>query len=432
MKNKTVINNLPKDPFSGYFSPGKPNVFKQKLLQTQISSYWSRLISKTMSKGQYTYLQSGELKSTHKIRLGNENFLNVSSYDYLSLIGNREIESSAIEAINKFGTSTGGVRLLSGSHVLHEELEHKLAEFKGTEAAISYTSGYMANLAIASALIDQKDKVLIDEKIHKSFIDALSMAKSDFEKFRHNDMNDLEIKLNEVPTYRRVFVIVEGIYSMDGSILELPELLLLKRKYGFFVVIDEAHSFGVLGKTGRGVNEHFGIHANEVDVWTSSLSKAIPSNGGFIGGSRELIIYLQHQSSPYVFSSALNIGSVAAIIKSLEIIERYPDKIENLWKNVKYFLNSCKQIGLNTGISQSQVTPIIVGSKNDTLKLSAFLYKHKILSPAAVFPAVPFNQGRLRICMNAAILNEEMDYIIEKIDSGIKSNVKANTIQKYS
>ncbi|WP_242094718.1 aminotransferase class I/II-fold pyridoxal phosphate-dependent enzyme [Aestuariivivens sediminicola] len=432
MKNKKVVNNLPKDPFSGYFLSDKSHRFGQKLLQTQISSFWSRLISKTVSKGQYNYLQSGELKSTSKIQLGKRNFLNVSSYDYLGLIGNREIEASTIKTIDKYGTSTGGVRLLSGSHVLHEELEHKLAVFKGTEATITYTSGYMANLAIASALIDPKDTVLIDEKIHMSIMDALSMAKSNFEKFSHNNMEDLELKLKELSTHKRIFVIVEGIYSMDGSILDLPNLILLKKKYEFFLVIDEAHSFGILGKTGRGVNEHFGIDAKEVDIWTSSLSKAIPSNGGFIGGSRELIIFLQHQSSPYVFSSALNLGSVAAIIKSLEIIDRHPEKIESLWKNTNYFLNSCRQIGLNTGISQSQITPIIVGARKQTLELSAFLFRHKILSPAAVFPAVPFNEGRLRICMNADMRVEELDYIIEKIECGLKNNVKANTIQEYS
>lgn len=427
-KYKNKIKNLPKDPFFGYFSSGIQHSFRQKLLQTHISSFWSRLISKTVAQGQYTYLQSGELKSTTKIQLKNRNFLNISSYDYLGLIGNQEIEASAINAINDYGTSTGGVRLLSGSHILHEELEYYLAAFKGTEAAITYTSGYMANLAIASSLIDKKDKVFIDEKIHKSIIDALSMAQSDFEKFSHNNIADLESKLEEMDTINRVFIIVEGIYSMDGSILNLPELISLKKKYEFFLIVDEAHSFGVLGKTGKGINEHFGIAASEVDIWTSSLSKAIPSNGGFIAGSRELIIYLQHQSSPYVFSSALNLGSVGAIIKSLEIIERSNEKIEKLWKNTRYFLTSCQQLGLNTGISESPITPIIVGGRNKTLNLSSFLYRHGILSPAAVFPAVPFNQGRLRVCMNAGLSFEEIDYIIEKIDSGLKDNVKTDII----
>jgi 8-amino-7-oxononanoate synthase len=429
-KKKSKIK--PKDPFFGYFLSGVQDRFKQGILQSHISSFWSRLISRTVSQGKYTYLQSSESKSTKNVTLKNNKFLNISSYDYLGLIGNDEIESSAINAIKDYGTSTGGVRILSGSHIMHEELEYKLARFKGTEASLTFTSGYMANLAIASALIEKEDKVFVDEKIHKSVIDALFMSQANFEKFKHNDVSSLESRLEYMNVSKRVFVIVEGIYSMDGSILNLPELIALKKKYDFFLIVDEAHSFGVIGKTGRGVHEHFGVPANEVDIWTSSLSKAIPSNGGFIAGSRELIIFMQHQSSPFIFSTALNLGSVAAIMKALEIIEKSNKRIEKLWDNTNYFLKACRELGFNMGLSESPVTPVIVGGRKETLDLSAYLYNHYILAPAAVFPAVPFNQGRLRICMSSGFSRNELDYIIETIDSGLKYNAHTTIIQEYS
>ena len=428
-KHKSKI--VPKDPFFGYFSSGAIRRFQQKLLQKPLPLFWSKMISKTVSQGKYTYLQSGEEKSTKTIRLNNINFLNISSYDYLGLIGNEEIELASIKAIRDYGTSTGGVRLLSGSHILHEELEYRLALFKKTEAAITFTSGYMANLAIASALVEKGDQVFIDEKSHKSIIDALDMARVDYIKFRHNDFQSLESKLIEINENTRIFVIVEGIYSMDGSILNLPELIELKRKYNIFIVVDEAHSFGVLGENGRGVNEYFDIPSSEVDIWTSSLSKAIPSNGGFIAGSRELIIYLQHQASPYVFSSSLNLGSVAAIIKSLDILETSTERIDVLWNNTEYFLKKSKLLGINMGISESPITPVIIGGRTDTLNLSSYMYDNRILASAAVFPAVPFNQGRLRICMSSAFTREEIDFILETINNGLKTYAKNKIISEY-
>jgi 7-keto-8-aminopelargonate synthetase-like enzyme len=273
----------------------------------------------------------------------------------------------------------------------------------------------MANLAVISCLVGEGDKVFIDEKIHKSMIDALMMAHADFEKFRHNDANDLKIKIQEEKVEGKCFIVLEGIYSMDGSIVNLPEFIKVKDEFDCFLIIDEAHSFGVLGENGRGVDEHFHIPTNKVDIWTSSLSKAIPANGGFVAGSRELMIFLQHQSSPYVFSSALNPGSVAAIIKSLEIIDRNPAKLAKLWQNTNYFLEKTSSLGINTGISESPVTPVIIGGKTDTLNYSAQLYSEHILAPAAIFPAVPFNEGRLRICMSSALEKDELDRVISAI-----------------
>lgn len=415
VKQKLHKKIIPKDPFFGYFSRNNGNGFSDKLLQSNVAAFWSKLISNTVKKGQYNYQQSSEIKSTVQVQLNSERFLNISSYDYLGLIGNEEIEQASIDATQEYGTSTGGVRLLSGSNVLHEELEEKLAAFKGTEGALTYSSGYMANLAVISCLVGEGDKVFIDEKIHKSMIDALLMAHADFEKFRHNDFHDLKIKLQESKVDGKCFVVLEGIYSMDGSIVNLPEFIKVKEEFGCFLIIDEAHSFGVMGAKGCGVDEYFNIPANKVDIWTSSLSKAIPANGGFVAGSQELMIFLQHQSSPYVFSSALNPGSVAAIIKSLELIERSPEKRIKLWQNTNYFLEETRSLGINTGISESPVTPVIIGNKTDTCNYSAQLYSKHILAPAAIFPAVPFNEGRLRICMSAAFEKEEIDYMISAI-----------------
>jgi 8-amino-7-oxononanoate synthase len=329
------------------------------------------------------------------------------------LNGHPEIEQAAINAIHTYGTGTGGARLLSGSNELHRTLESKLAQFTGKEAAMTVTSGYLANIAVVSALIQKADRVIADEYIHRSIADALSMAQVNYEKFKHNDMADLR-QLLENGTEQKTFVITEGVYSMDGDICPLPQLVELKSRFNFFIILDESHALGTLGDTGKGTCEHFGISPSAIDVITSSLYKAIPAGGGFIAASMQVIIYLRHGASPYMFSTSLSPVAAGAACAALDIIEREGQHlVKQLRDNINYLKKGLNHLGYNTGHSESAVIPVIIGQKEKTLLLSATLFSLGFLATPVVFPAVAPGGDRLRLCATAAQSKEVLDKIID-------------------
>src|SRR5256712_8514895 len=262
------------------------------------------LLDRASEMGVYPYQIPLEGKSGARVQIDGRSVLMLSSYDYLGLIGHPDVDASAVEAIKKYGTGTGGVRLLTGTNDLHHQLERQLADFKGTPAAVSFTTGYLANLAVISALLTRNDRVILDALAHRSLIDACELAHVPIRCFRHNDMDSLRQKLDTRPFGRRTLIVAEGVYSMDGDICPLPALVALKKKYGAFLMIDESHSLGVLGATGRAVDEHFGLASNDVDIWTASLSKAIPSNGGVAPGARRGGVDLQQPAAALPFFAA--------------------------------------------------------------------------------------------------------------------------------
>ena len=258
------------------------------------------------ANGTYPYQKTIAGRSGPRVHVDGRELLMLSSYDYLGLVGHPHIQSAAMHALNTHGTSSGGVRLLTGTAAVHRDLDLALARFKGTEAAISFGSTYLTNLGVLSSLFGPRDVVFVDRLAHRSIIDACLLARVRLHSFAHGDASELRRLLKERAGGRRTLVIVEGVYSMDGDCCPLPEIVGAAKEHGAFVMVDEAHSFGILGATGRGVDEHFGMSPSDVDIWVGALSKAIPSNGGFVAGSRELVLYLQHRAGPFVFSSALN------------------------------------------------------------------------------------------------------------------------------
>lgn len=402
------------DPFDGYFTEmDQWQTEKDSLLDIPPAYRWLEIINWGIKNNLYSYQQPFQCKSGLKVTLGGKEYLMISSYDYLGLIGNPQVEEEAAAAIFKYGTGTGGVRLLTGSTELHRDFERELAEFKGTEAAMTFTSGYIANIAVISALLSPSDRVILDSKIHASIVQACKLAHVPVFRFEHNNVESLESILKSAPKGRRTLIVAEGIYSMDGDICPLPELVNLKKKYKSYLMIDEAHSFGVLGNTGKGVDEHFGISASDIDIWMGSLSKAIPANGGFVAGSKDLIIYLQHGGAPFMFSSALAPSSVAAARAALEILRMEPWRLTTLHQNSSYLRYWLNELGLNTGNSVSPVIPVILGEDEKTYRYATALFKEGIFASAIVKPAVPNGSARLRLCATYKQNCEFLNSVIE-------------------
>lgn len=405
--------NIQSKPFSliGDFYSRNPafNAGDCPLLDHRPAQRWFGLLKYGADNDVYNFQEVLQGKSGPEVQIRDERVYMMSSYDYLGLIGHREIEAAAVAAIHEYGTGTGGVRLLTGTNELHCRLEKTLARFTGFGSAMVLSSGYMANLAAIAGLFGKNDLVITDENIHRSIEEAIRVAGIPCERFRHNDTASLKELLEKYRSHKRKLVIVEGVYSMDGDICPLPEIVTLKEEYDAFLLVDEAHSLGVLGRSGRGVAEHFGMPADKIDILTGSLSKAIPTNGGFIAAKEEVIIYLKHGGAPYMFSAALSPANTAAAMASLEIIDKENWRLKKLRDNTAQMKEGLRRLGIDTGDSESPVIPVICGSIERASKLSRDCLGNGFLANSVIFPAVPYNRSRLRLCCTAAHSPETID-----------------------
>lgn len=407
----------PLDPFHGYFKPNDEAPAVDSMIKSRSAFRWIRDIHQMISGGVYSFQQTMSGKSGPQVFSNNRSMFMLSSYDYLGLVGHPYIEAATINAIKNFGTGTGGARMLAGTNQLHRQLEKKIAAFKGKPAALACSSGYMANLAVISCIVQKKDRVIVDELVHRSLIDALYLAQVPFQKFKHNNAAHLNSLLEQPTEAEKTFIVIEGIYSMEGDICCLPEIVELKKKHNAYIILDESHSFGVLGSKGRGVDEHFGISPDEIDIYTSALSKSIPSGGGFIATSQQAVIFLQHAASAFVFSSAISPMNTAAALAGIEIVEKEgPERMRKLYENADYLRRNLNRLGYNTGVSESAIIPVIIGDTDKTLQLSAKLYELGFLANPVIFPAIPPGGDRLRLCVTAAQSKYILDEVIFAFD----------------
>jgi len=400
----------PYDAFEGYFArDGHPAAAPGSLLDLPAARRWFDLLRWGYEEDLYTYQQPLEGRSGPRVSVAGRPILMLASYDYLGLLGCPAVEEAAVAAVRAYGTGTGGVRMLTGTMVLHHELERELAAFKGVEAALTFGSGYLANLAVIGALVGPRDRVIIDARAHRSLHDACLLARVPVQTFRHNDPATLRQELEREAAGRRTLIVVDGLYSMDGDICPLPEIVAVKREFGALLLVDEAHSLGVLGESGRGVHEHFGLPADAVDIWTGSLSKAIPANGGFLAGSRELVIYLQHMTAPFWFSAALCPAAVGAALEALRVLRREPTRLGRLRGNAALLRDGLRSRGYDTGASAGPIIPVIVGTNEAAWRLARRLFDRGVMAPAVVYPAVPPDAARLRLCATAAQSQTHLD-----------------------
>ncbi|HVW85705.1 MAG TPA: pyridoxal phosphate-dependent aminotransferase family protein [Bryobacteraceae bacterium] len=401
------------DLFNGFFEPGKQwNFRKDQLIDARARRIFD-LMGRACEAGVYPYQLPLEGRSGPWVQAEGRKLLMLSSYDYLGLIGDPRIDEAAIAAIRKYGTGTGGVRMLTGTIDIHREMEREVASFKGTADAITFSSGYLANLAVVASLLSVQDRVILDSLSHRSLVDACRLAGVPLQRFRHNDMDSLRQEIATGGPFNRTLIVADGVFSMDGDICPLPDLVQVKRDTGCFLMIDESHASGVLGANGRGTDEHFGIPATEVDIWTGSLAKGIPSNGGFVAGTQEMAIFLQHAAAPFIFSAALAPAGVAAVTAALQILKKEPERVAKLTQNANFLRNGLRELGYDTGASETPIIPVVLGDEATAAFTAGRLREIGIGVTPILFPAVPMGSARLRLCVTAAHSREDLEFALD-------------------
>jgi 8-amino-7-oxononanoate synthase len=338
-----------------------------------------------------------------------------ASYSYLGLIGHPRINKVAKEAVDKYGTGTHGVRTLAGSLPIHEELEETIANFRGAEGAITFSSGYATNLTVISALIGRGDYVISDKLNHASIVDGCLMSGGKFVRFKHNDMEALESRLKELPSDAGKLVVSDSVFSMDGDIIDFPKMVELCRQYQAWLMIDEAHSLGVLGKTGRGIEEHFGM-PDVIDIKMGTLSKTIPSVGGYIAGQKDLITFLRHACRAYIFSAALPPAQAAASNEAFKVILDEPWRVQKLNANTNQFINGLKERGFDTRLTETAIVPVLLGDDETAFAMTQHAQRKDVFVLPVVSPAVPQGLARLRATVTAAHEYDEIEYAMNVIE----------------
>jgi len=381
----------------------------------------NRRVADLRGSGLYFYLQPISELDGAWVTVNGRRMLLFAGYSYLGLLGHPKITAAAQEAQACYGTGTHGVRILAGTLPLHDELEQTIAHFKGAEAAIVYSSGYVTNLATVSALvIGRNDVVICDKYNHASIVDGCLLSRAKFVRFRHNDMADLERRLQQAGPDAGKLVVVDAVFSMDGDIINLPEVSRLCREYEALLMVDEAHSVGVLGETGHGIEEHFGLE-DAIDLHMGTLSKPIPSVGGYVAGSQEIITYLKHVARAFVFSASLPPAQTAAATASFEVIEEEPWRVKTLQRNVSLFLGGLKARGFNTLNSETPIVPIICGEDERAFQMTKLCQEENIFVLPVVSPAVPVGLARLRANVTAAHSEEDIAYALDVFERAGKA-----------
>lgn len=360
------------------------------------------------AEGLYLYMRKLESSSESRVMVNGQELLMFASNNYLGLTTHPRVKEAARKAIDKFGVGAGSVRLLGGTFGIHEELEQRIAQLKGAEAAVAYSSGYVSNLATLSTLLSkQTDMALIDERVHASLVDGLRFAQIPFRVFSHNDMRDLEAKLEASKEKANLIIVVDGVYSMDGDVADLPNIERLAKMHNALVMVDDAHGTGVMGARGRGTPEHFGMHGR-VDIVMGTLSKGLGGIGGFAAGPAELIDFLKHTARGFVFSAALPPAVCAGLIAAMDVIENEPYWVVRLRENTNLMRMGLKQLGYTTGSSISAIIPVIVGEDLTAYQLARALHAQGIYVSPVTYPAVKKGTARLRVSMMATHTTEDI------------------------
>lgn len=382
-------------------------------------SFYNKLKNELNSVKAPYVIESGE---GAYLKINGVDKLNFCSSHYLGLAEDQRLKDAVSQAVQKYGVGTG-YRTLAGTHILHLQLEEAIAKFKGTEAAVVFTSAYMANAAAIQTIIGKEDIVISDELNHASVIDAirLSQVQNKF-IYKHGDTSDLEKKLEETKKLAQapksdgqlpvVLIVTDGVFSMDGDLAPLPEIVRLAKEYGALTMVDDAHGEGVLGKGGRGVVDHFGL-VGKIDIEIGSLSKAFSVIGGFIAGKKTLIDYYNLKARQRLFSIALTIPDTAAALAAINILLKSDAPVKKLWENVKYLRSEFQKIGFDTGHSESPITPVMIGDEEKAKEFSAKLFELDVFATPIIFPMVAKGTARIRVIPSASHSKEDLDKGIE-------------------
>jgi glycine C-acetyltransferase len=338
--------------------------------------------------------------------------INLSSNNYLGLTTHPRLREKAIEAINRFGVGTGSVRTIAGTMAMHIELERRLAEFKQTEAVVVFQSGFTANAGTVSAVLSKEDVIISDALNHASIIDGCRLSRAAIKVFPHKDVDAARDILRDLMPGQRKLLITDGVFSMDGDLGPLPALCELAEEYGAIMMVDDAHASGVFGRNGRGTVDHFGMHAR-VDIQVGTLSKAIGALGGYVAGSRALIEFLHHRARPFLFSTSHPPSVVATCMAAIDLLLEEPQIIDRLWHNTSFFKAGLSALGFNTGISESPITPVIVGDGALAMKLSDRLFDEGVFAQGIAFPTVARDAARVRTIVTATHTKDELQFALD-------------------
>jgi glycine C-acetyltransferase len=381
---------------------------------------YSDLVSKSLD----WRLHVLETASTTHCKVDGRIVLMLCSNNYLGLSNHPRIKEAAVRAIEEYGVGSGSVRPIAGNMRLHLELEKRLAAFKGTEAALVYQTGFATNAGLIPQLAGKGDIIISDELNHGSIIDGVRLSYADRDVYKHRDVSDLERVLNEAEAkhFRRILIVSDGVFSMDGDIVPLDKIVPVAEEHGAMIYVDDAHGDGVLGEKGRGVASHFHVEGR-VHVEMGTFSKAFGVVGGYVAGSNNLIKFAYNKSRTWLLSGSHPPPIAAACMTALDVVENEPQHLENLWKNTKYFKRALRELGFDIGISETPITPVIVGESNLASRMSDALFKEGVFALPIVFPMVARDKARIRTIMNAALTTEDLNFAVaafEKIGKKLK------------
>ena len=377
--------------------------------------YVSDELQKLRGQGLYQSLRVLDGEQLPRARFDGREVINLSSNNYLGLTTNPKLKRRAIEAIERFGVGSGAVRTIAGTMTLHMKLEEKIAQFKNVEGAVVFQSGFTANAGTVQAIIGPDDVIISDELNHASIIDGCRLSKAEIKRFPHKDPDACEKTLKEIGRRGRKLLITDGVFSMDGDIAPLPQLVELAEKYGCIMMIDDAHASGVLGRNGRGTVDHFKLHGR-VDIQVGTLSKAIGALGGYVCSTRDVIEFLYHRGRPFLFSTSHPPSVAATCLAAFELLDEEPQLVEKLWGNTRFFKEGLQKLGFNTGASETPITPIIVGDAGLAHQFSGELFQAGVFAQGIGYPTVPMGKARLRTIVTATHTRDELSEALETLE----------------
>jgi glycine C-acetyltransferase len=362
--------------------------------------------------GLYRHLRILEGEQRARTTFDHQQVVNLSSNNYLGLTTHPRLREAALEATRRFGVGSGSVRTIAGTMAVHMELERRLADFKRTEAVVVFQSGFAANAGTVAALLTKDDVVVSDELNHASIIDGCRLSRAAIKVFPHKDAGGARKALEALPASQRKLLITDGVFSMDGDLGAVPALCALAEEFGCIMMVDDAHASGVFGENGRGTIDHFKMHGR-VDIQVGTLSKAIGALGGYVAGSRTLIDFLYHRARPFLFSTSHPPAVAAACIAALDVLLEEPQVIDRLWENTRFFKSGLTMLGFNTGLSESPITPVIVGDAALAMKLSDRLFEEGVFAQGIGFPTVARDKARVRTIVTATHTRDELQFALD-------------------
>ena len=375
-------------------------------------AYLTRELDSLKAQGLYRRLRTLEGEQRAHATFDHTSVVNLSSNNYLGLTTHPRLRDAAIRAINEFGVGSGSVRTIAGTMTLHLELERRLAEFKKTEAAVVFQSGFTANAGTVSSVLTKDDVVISDELNHASIIDGCRLSRATIKVFPHKDVEAARAILRQLPAAQRKLLITDGVFSMDGDLGPLPDLCALAEEFECIMMVDDAHASGVFGAQGRGTVDHFGMHGR-VDIQVGTLSKAVGALGGYVVGTRDFIEFLYHRARPFLFSTSHPPSVAATCLAALDVLMEEPEIIERLWDNTRFFKAGLHDLGFNTGMSESPITPVIVGDGALAMTLSDRLFAAGVFAQGIAFPTVARDKARVRTIVTATHTREELQFALE-------------------